>query len=167
MEKKITPDEMLDDILARHIAYNEELFTLIKNERQYIIHSNIELLEEATEKKISLKSKITKLEKSRAQLMPYLAHAYSLKKETITLSELISVVGDDYRERYEEKQTQLRALLKKIQHVHEGNKRLVEKAINFQERMFMLFYGLKQGDVAYGASGTVEKNRKPLIDSVV
>ena len=47
-------EHILDEILAQHIECNKKLLELIRRERQYIIHNELEALDGVNNEKLSL-----------------------------------------------------------------------------------------------------------------
>ena len=72
---------------------------------------------------------------------------------------------EPYKSQYKEKQGILRDLLRRIKITHDGNKMLIERTLSFQERSFMLLFGLTRQHVRYGSAGDVQHDQKHLFDS--
>ena len=159
-------EHQLDDILTHYIECNRKLLDLIKNERHHIIHNELEALDRVNDEKLTLKEEITALETQRISLLHEFIKQYSLPKGQVRLEDLINVVPEPYKDNYKSKRETLRKLLRNIQMTHDGNKMLIERSLNFQERSFMLLFGLTRQNVRYGATGEVQHDQKLLVDSV-
>jgi len=167
MKTDVQIEKLLGEILAKHNAKGESLLALIKRERRFIIHADLEGLKSATQEKITLKEEITSLEELRLKLMPYFVKAYGFDSSAIQLNAIIEKVDEPYATQYRKLQKKLRKTFNAIQRVHDGNKILIRRSVAFQEQSFMLLYGLTNNQVRYEKNGHVTHDRKPLIDSVM
>ena len=158
-------EHILDEILAQHIECNKKLLELIRRERQYIIHNELEALDGVNNEKLSLKDAIAMLETRRASLLPQFIKQYGLSKGHVRLEDILQAVPEPYKRQYKEKQGILRDLLRRIKITHDGNKMLIERTLSFQERSFMLLFGLTRQHVRYGSAGDVQHDQKHLFDS--
>lgn len=160
-------EAQLDEVLAKHIAYNKQLLEVIKHERHCIIHSDIVPLDEINRKKVTLKQKIAEAEEERLNLIGLFEEKYTIEKKPVTLSDIIEIVPKEWKISLKKRQSSLRALLGTIQVAHKGNRMLMERSLNFQERSFMMLFGLAQENVGYDTKGKMNHSHKSLIDSKV
>jgi hypothetical protein len=167
MNQGITIEKMLEDVLrAQHVSC-DKLLQLSKDERRYIIHAQLEDLEKCAESKGILKEEMTHRETVRQKLMPYFSKKYAIEKKDVQLSDIIEKVDEPYASTYRELQRSLRRAFDGIKRLHDGNRLLIERSIDFQERSFMLLFGLTKQNVRYEKNGDVTHERKPLVDSMM
>ncbi len=167
MATGIQIEQLLLDVLTKHSEKGAALLQLVKEERSMIIHADLEKMKHAMQEKLELKESITKLEEYRLKLMPHFAKKYAVSGETMTLSLIIEKTSESYSDSFRELQKSLRKTFKAVQRMHDGNKILISRSVAFQEKSFMLLYGIKNQQVRYEKSGQVTQDRKPLIDSVM
>jgi len=160
-------EQQLDEILEMHIGSNTRLLEIVKQERLYIIHHELDRLEAMIEEKLALKKMITDSESQRAVLMPHFCRRYGLQEKQIRLEHIIGVVMEPYKTRYTQKHNILKSLLQTIRMAHDVNKRLIQKSVAFHERSFFLLFGLLKENVSYGASGEMTHSQKPLVNNIV
>jgi hypothetical protein len=99
--------------------------------------------------------------------MPAFKEKYAIEKEPVQLSDIIEKVPEPYREELCRLQKQLRRLFDNVKRVHQGNRMLIERSMSFQERSFMLLFGMSKQNVRYEKNGKMSQHGEHLIDSVM
>jgi len=167
MNNHVSIEQLLYDILNKHIQSNTELHEVVRSERDHIVHNRLEELEQVNEKKLALKVAIAKLENERMALLKPFVKKYHISKSQPQLKDLIAVVEEPFHSQYTHQRSALKKLLSAIKITHDGNRILIQKALRFHERSFQLLFGLTKQHLGYEKTGVVKHKNKRLIDSVV
>ena len=167
MENNKSIEDVLAVILEEHSVSCARLLEIIRQERQHIIHGRVDELEHVIEEKAGLQEDIAELETRRLSLVKEFARKYRIDTTEPHLEDIIAVVDESYGTHYKLLQKRLRKVFKQIELMHEGNRILIARSISFQERSFMLLFGVTKDRVRYEKDGQVTHSNKPLIDSTM
>lgn len=121
-------------ILNREIELHKALFSCVQQDRQLLIDLRVDDLFENIKRKETLSVKIKMLEESRVALVEQLSTHYEIPHQPPTLSDLVSVVEEPHRSALNTARSTLRALMKSIQEVNQGNTLIVKDSIFYCNR---------------------------------
>ena len=123
--------EDLETVLVKLFRLFQNLFSCIKDERQYLVSRDAKALEEVSKTKTSFLSSIEQVEVERDQKTNELARLVNKTGQTRTLSELLAGLPETSTERIRHIQQGILSLQKEIREVNEGNYALAN--LNLQQ----------------------------------
>ncbi len=155
--EKVSVENMLEELLVHILGNLKRLLRIIKDERTAVIHGDLDALKKILKKKEPLKKDIEILEKNKNVIVAELGKKYGIDKSDIKLDDIILAVGGDYGKRLSEKRNILKSMFEKVSMLHAANELLIKRAINFQERAFMIAIDGIREKTGYKKNGNIER----------
>jgi len=143
-------------ILNREIELHKELLSCIQQDRCLIIDLRVDDLFENIKRKETLIVKIKMLEESRISLVEQLSPHFEIPHQPLTLSDLVSVIEEPYRSALNTSRSTLRALIKSIQEVNQGNTLIVKDSIFYFNRSLDFLNHAFSANPTYLQSGRIK-----------
>ena len=124
----------LIEVMNQQVERHTELYGLSLEEKDAIVHNDIENLQKLVNLKNMVISQNNRLEKQRMSLVNDIAEVLALKNKDLTFGELIEIMdGKPEQEDLREVGTRLRDIVEKLKEANDVNKSLLEGAIEFVE----------------------------------
>lgn len=121
---------LLQDLLVEQLSIYYHLYNLARKERDALIESKFELLNDVITEKASLVQVMETLERSRMDLMVDLSLNFNLDSKKITLMHLADFADQTTSERLLHLRKELLIIVKKLKKENDVNRRLMSHSIN-------------------------------------
>jgi len=151
-----TPMELLDkflDLLNEEIHLYESLLSTFQKEKQAVIESNLEALNESVKEKENLFLKIRILEEQRMAFLERLSDTLEQPARSLTLTTLSRLLEDPYAARIRNCQSSFLSLAQSIQEINLSNKALLHHSLNLVRSSLNLLNDLIPANPVYYPSG--------------
>jgi flagellar biosynthesis/type III secretory pathway chaperone len=149
--------ELLQDLLVEQLSVYYHLFNLAQKERNALIESKFELLNDVITEKTGLVQVLESLERSRMELMVDLSVRLNLDSKNITLIHLADLVDQTTSERLLHLRKELTIIVRKLQKENDVNKRLMVHSINLMDNSINMLNSLGYREPTYIHTGQFVK----------
>ncbi|MCL2217903.1 MAG: flagellar protein FlgN [Defluviitaleaceae bacterium] len=121
-------------VMKEQIERHTELYGLSLEEKDAIVHNDIDQLQKLVNLKNMVISQNNRLEKQRVSLVGDIAEVLGLPDKDLSLSQLIELMaGKPEEEELKEVGMQLRDIVEKLKEINDLNRELLDSAIEFVE----------------------------------
>jgi len=145
-------------ILDKEANLYQALLSLIFDERNALIDSDLEQLSAAGKEKENLYLKLRILEEQRSHLLTQLARTVGCPPSELTLSRLSEKLTAPYVDRLNDCSRNLVSLLEKVQKANHHNKGLFNHSLELIRGSFNLFSNLLASGQVYYRTGDIQKS---------
>ena len=153
-----SPIHKLVALLEKEANLYRALLSLIFDERNALIDSDLEKLNAAGKEKENLYLKLRILEEQRSQLLIQLARTVGCPPSELTLSRLSEKLTKPYADLLNTCSRNLVNLLGKVQKANHHNKGLFNHSLELIRGSFNLFSNLLASDPVYHRTGDIQKS---------
>ena len=138
-------DNLLDVLDKEERAY-QQLISLGEEKKQVLIKADIVALEEITNREQDVSSTLRNLENKREKVMDDMSIVLNKKKNELTLSKMIEILGKqpDEQKRLSEIKERLGTTLRQLNVINEQNQMLTQQALELVEYDLNLFRSMRQ-----------------------
>ena len=150
--------QQLVALLEKEANLYQALLSLIFDERNALIDSDLARLNAAGKEKENLYLKLRILEEQRSQLLTQLARMMACPSSELTLSRLSQKLTTPYADRLNDCSRNLVSLLEKVQKASRHNKGLFNHSIELIRGSFNLFSNLLASGPVYYRTGDIQKS---------
>ena len=147
-------------ILNQEIELHKELLSLLHRDREIIIDLRTEEIFENIKKKETCVLKIKILEESRLSLINKLSHQYAVPVHELTLSKVLTLVGEPYRSHLVTSRSTLLALIKSINDVNHSNSLIIRDSLHYFEHSLHFLHHTSSGSPTYLGSGKIKDSMR-------
>ena len=121
--------DMLGELLSEQLSCYHQLLDLTQKERETLMASNIEALNDVVSQKTYLSQLLDKIENQRIALMTELAVSYNYRFEDFTLKRLAGWIDHSTSKRFLQLRHDLTSVIKKLKGENDTNKHLMSHCI--------------------------------------
>ena len=155
--------QMLNDLSRNLICAAKtyrKLLQLASEIQEAILSDKVEYLLKVASQQGKLARKLQAHEKARMVLIEELATSLALPEETLSLSQLISLVNEPYATHYTTLRNELHSLISKLDTLSVQNARLLSSNIKYIDEMLEIFATLsKDSDSTYLRTGKTNNSQ--------
>jgi len=157
----------LMEIMDTLVRLNKDIYAAFKDERECLIHNNIDRLRIVVSQEMEIGAQIARTEEQRNSLITRFKNHYAIETEAVRLADLAHFVEEPYASHYVARGEELRAIINDIIKLRNFNNALIKKMLLFNEKQVNLFMGLGKKDLTYDGAGAISHSRKQILDSVI
>ncbi len=150
-------DDFLN-LLDGEAALYRALLSVLEEEKNAIIDTNLGELGEIGKKKEKLLLKIRTMEEQRQIMIKNLAQSLRCSHHDLTITKLAELVETPYSVRFKRLCSDLLPLAKTIRDVNDGNKALLRHSVALVRSSFAFLNNLITADAVYHRSGRMQQN---------
>ena len=148
--------DQLIGLLDQETKLYQSMHTVIRKEKDAVIRSELNALNEAVEEKENLLLKLRILEEQRPQLVRRLAKILNHPPQDLTLNMVAELVDEPYAGQLKDYSANLLELLTTVQEANHRNKTLFEHSIELMRGSFNLFNELMASNTVYYRTGNIQ-----------
>ena len=146
-------------ILGRQLLKYKELLEVARGLQNALIDNDIDAFEDFLKKEHLLLSEVGKLEEERLSILQDLASRFSISPRELTISQLVLLVGQEYKAPLTEFQETMTRVINVLKEVNASNADLLQHAMEYISFSFNILTGLSN-QYNYSESGE-EKDFNP------
>ena len=150
-------DDFLN-LLDGEAALYRALLSVLEEEKNAIIDTNLGELGEIGKKKEKLLLKIRTMEEQRQIMIKNLAQSLRCSHHDLTITKLAELAETPYSVRFKRLCSDLLPLAKTIRDVNDGNKALLRHSVALVRSSFAFLNNLITADAVYHRSGRMQQN---------
>lgn len=160
-------EERLVVILDRLIELNQNLKEVFEQERICLLKNDIFGLKNVNGQEMAIGSELKENEQLRVGVLEEFRTAYSIEADPIHIQDLLKVVPESFRLRFEQQAKSLKDILLSLMHVRNTNNRVIERMLRFNEKNIKLFLTAGKTDLSYDQNGKMSQSNKQVLNSIV
>ena len=149
-------DDFLN-LLNGEAALYRELLSVLEDERNAIIRSNVGELGKTGKEKEKLLHKIRTIDEQRQIMIKDLAQSLRCSHHGLTITKLAELVETPYAVRFKRLCSNLLPLAKTVRDVNDGNKALLRHSVELVRSSFAFLNSLITANAVYHRSGKMEQ----------
>ncbi len=134
------------------------LLSVVLREKEALLNSQLEDLNEASKEKENLLLKIRILEEQRMHMSDKLADFFGCPSQDLTLKRLSQLVEEPYSKRLEACRSELLTLIKDMQETNLANKTMIAHSLDLIKGSISLLDGLMASNKIYYPTGRLQNN---------
>ena len=154
-------DQMINQLLHfldRESNLYRSILTVIDQECNAAVQSDLNALTTAGEEKESIMVKLRLIEEQRIRLVREIAEALGYPTRDFTISMISQLVGEPFAGRLSQAGTNLKAVLNTVRNANHRNKQLFDHSLELLRGSFNLMSELTRPDMVYYRTGNIQKN---------
>ena len=148
--------DQLMGLLDQETKLYQSMHTVIRKEKDAVIQSELNALNEAVKEKENLLLKLRILEEHRTQLAMRLAKILNYPPQDLTLNMVAQVVDEPYAGQLKKYSANLSELLATVKEANHRNKTLFEHSIELLRGSFNLLSELMVSNTIYYRTGNIQ-----------
>jgi flagellar biosynthesis/type III secretory pathway chaperone len=148
------------DLLDGEAALYRALLSVLEEEKNAIIDSNLGELGEAGKKKEKLLLKIKTIEEQQQIMIKGLAESLRCSPRDLTITKLAEFAEAPYSDRFKRLCSDLLPLAKTIRDVNDGNKALLRHSVELVKSSFAFLNNLITANAVYHSSGKMQQTNQ-------
>lgn len=146
------------ELLDGEVALYRELLSVLEEEKNAIIGSNLGELGKTGKEKEKLLLKIGTIEEQRQIMIKDLAESLKCSPHDLTITKLVEFVEAPYAVRFKSICSDLLPLAKTIRDVNDGNEALLRHSVALVRSSFTFLNNLITTNAVYHSSGKMQQN---------
>ncbi len=150
--------DQLCNLLNQEIEFYRSMLTLIGKEKDAVIKSELNALNEVGIEKENILVKLRIVEEQRTRLVTRLAEKWGYPFQDLTLTLVSQRVDEPYADRLKRNSAELLFLIKSVQETNQRNKQLFEHSLELIRGSYNLLNDLMASNTVYRRSGGMQRN---------
>jgi flagellar biosynthesis/type III secretory pathway chaperone len=151
------PLDMLGEFLSEQLNMYRQLLELAKKEREALMASKIEALNDVVSQKTYLSQLLDRVEKRRIALMTELAVSFNCRLEDFTLQRLVNLIDRSTSEKFLQLRSDLTAVIKELKKENDTNKGLIAHCIMLMDNSVNILNSMLCHESTYIHTGYFSK----------
>ena len=152
--------DMLGELLLEQLNLYRQLLDLTQKERETLMASNIETLNDVVSQKTYLSQLLDRIENQRIALMTELAVSFNCRFEDFTLKRLADLIDQSTSKRFIQLRHDLTLVIKKLKGENDTNKRLMSHCIMLMDNSVNILNSMLCHESTYIHTGCFNKTNE-------
>jgi flagellar biosynthesis/type III secretory pathway chaperone len=152
--------DLLLDKLSKFLEGETDLYrsllSVLQNEKEAVVDSDLKRLNETSKEKENLLLKIKILGEQRLRTLESIAASFGYSPQDLTLIKLSQLVGHPYSSRLKECHSNLFSLIQSIQEINHSNRALIMNSIELVRGSLVLLNNLIGSNQVYYRTGEIQ-----------